>query len=380
MDQNNKLNNIVNPATGKTFQEENRVISSIIENEYLVVTYNREGISPEQKRVIEDNIIEMLKGSYDENLIKVKTISSSSEDVMKNESSKSSCSSKEQPANLKVGHSTLPPKRKLETVKKVIAVSSCKGGVGKSTVAVNLAVALKNTGAKVGIVDADIYGPSLPMLLGQRDAKPKGTDDKKILPIEAHGLKFISFGLFVNEGDPVIWRGPMLGGVLNQFLFDVQWGELDYLIIDLPPGTGDMQLSVVQSLSFDGALVVSTPQDVALLDTKKGIKMFEQVDVRILGIVENMSYFVPDDAPDKKYYIFGNGGAKKAAEEMNIDFLGDIPMEIALREASDCGIPYMSENKNEGKAVWNAYNEIGMNIKNKLEGKKQSFLGKLFKR
>ena len=202
----------------------------------------------------------------------------------------------------------------------------------------------------------------MPMLLNQRGTKPGATDDKKILPIDAYGIPFISFGLFINEKDPVIWRGPMLGGVLNQFLFDVAWEGLDYLIIDLPPGTGDMQLSMIQATDIDGAIVVSTPQDVALLDSKKGLAMFNQVKVPILGMVENMSYFVPDDNQSKKYFIFGEGGVKKAAQELNVNLLAEIPLEIALREGSDTGKPYMNEKKYEGRPVWNAYMSLAKNV------------------
>jgi ATP-binding protein involved in chromosome partitioning len=200
------------------------------------------------------------------------------------------------------------------------------------------------------------------MLLNQRGAKPGATSEKKIIPVDAYGIPFISFGLFINENDPVIWRGPMLGGVLNQFLFDVAWEDLDYLIIDLPPGTGDMQLSMIQATDIDGAIVVSTPQDVAVLDSKKGLNMFNQVKVPVLGMVENMSYFVPEDNLSKKYYIFGEGGVKKAAAELNVNLLGEIPLEIALREGSDNGKPYMNEKKNEGKPVWNSYMSLAKNI------------------
>jgi ATP-binding protein involved in chromosome partitioning len=267
--------------------------------------------------------------------------------------------------------------------KRVIAVSSNKGGVGKSTVAVNLAFSLKNLGKKVGLLDADIYGPSMPMLLNKREAKPGATSEKKILPIDAYGIPFISFGLFINEKDPVIWRGPMLGGVLNQFLFDVAWTDLDYLIIDLPPGTGDMQLSMVQATEIDGVIVVSTPQDVAILDSRKGLNMFNQVKIPILGMVENMSYFVPDDAPQKKYFIFGEGGVKKAAAELNVNLLAEIPLELALREGSDKGQPYMNEKKYEGRPVWNAYMTLAKNIEHSFndspkEGEQKGFFKRLF--
>jgi ATP-binding protein involved in chromosome partitioning len=246
-----------------------------------------------------------------------------------------------------------------------------------------LAFALKNLGKKVGLLDADIYGPSMPMLLNKREAKPGATPEKKILPIDAYGIPFISFGLFINEKDPVIWRGPMLGGVLNQFLFDVAWEGLDYLIIDLPPGTGDMQLSMVQATDIDGAIVVSTPQDIAVLDTRKGLNMFTQVKIPVLGMVENMSYFVPDDAPTKKYFIFGEGGVKRAAEELNVNLLAEIPLEMALREGSDKGFPYMNEKKYEGRPVWNAYMYLAKNVDqcfnaSESSGEQKGFFKRLF--
>jgi len=365
---------IKNPNSNETLSSENRIKQLTFENGELTLVYNRDGISPEQKRKIEDVIINELKPHVSEEKILVKTVSTDSKDV-------TGVAPKQAPAqnaNLKVGHGApLPQKKRVDNVKKVIAVSSGKGGVGKSTVSTNLAYALKNQGKKVGLLDADIYGPSIPMLLGKRDAKPLSSDNKKILPIEADGLKFISFGLFIGEQDPVIWRGPMLGGVLNQFLFDVDWGELDYLIIDLPPGTGDVQLSMVQATDIDGIIGVSTPQDVALLDSKKGLKMFGQVKVPVIGLIENMSYFSPDDMPEKKYYIFGEGGAKNAASDLDITFLGDIPMEIALRESCDNGSPYMNNQNLEGKPVWNAYTEIAKKVIDNTDDKKKGFFSKI---
>lgn len=362
----NRLNVIMNPESGKTLKEENRIVDTKHDENGLTFKYKRDGISPESKRKIENKIIEAMNGLVDPDKITVLTISENSNDVYKAPSSSGNGAGKapESPkAELKAGHGpTGQAKRRVPNVKKVIAVSSCKGGVGKSTVTVNLGLALKSQGHKVGFLDADIYGPSLPMLLNHRGTKPSANDQKKILPIDAFGTKFISFGLFINENDPVIWRGPMLGGVLNQFLFDVDWGELDYLIIDLPPGTGDMQLSMIQATEVDGVVVVSTPQDIAVLDTKKGLQMFTQVRTPIIGMVENMSYFIPEDAPSKKYYIFGQDGVKKAATELSTKFLAEIPLEIAVREGSDVGEPYMVNPKNEGKGVWNAYSKLAKEV------------------
>jgi ATP-binding protein involved in chromosome partitioning len=344
------LQAIVNPNTGKTLHEESRIIDIKADESELVFKYKRDGISSEQKNLLAEKVRESVSSFYKADKVSILTTSETAEPTKS--------------AQVNVGHGpgAGAAKKRVPNVKKVLAVSSCKGGVGKSTVAVNLAFALKNLGKKVGILDADIYGPSVPMLLNQREAKPIANMEKKILPINAYGVAFMSFGLFVDEKEPVIWRGPMLGGVLNQFLFDVEWGELDYLIIDLPPGTGDMQLSMVQATDIDGAIVVSTPQDVAVLDSKKGLKMFHQVKVPVLGMVENMSYFVPDDNPEKKYFIFGESGVRKAAVELETPLLAEIPMEIALREASDSGHPYMNETKFEGRPVWNAYMELAKNI------------------
>lgn len=360
----NRLYVIVNPHNGKTLKEEGRIVDVKHDENGLVFKYKRDGISPESKREIENKIIMAMNGIVESDKITVLTVSENSNDVYKASSNAAAGNTAPTPkAEIKAGHGpTGQTKRRVQNVKKVIAVSSCKGGVGKSTVTVNLGLALKSQGYKVGFLDADVYGPSLPMLLNHRATKPSANDQKKIIPVEAYGTEFISFGLFINENDPVIWRGPMLGGVLNQFLFDVAWGDLDYLIIDLPPGTGDMQLSMIQATEVDGVVVVSTPQDVAVLDTKKGLQMFNQVKTPVIGMVENMSYFIPEDAPDKKYYIFGQDGVKKAAAELEAKFLAEIPLEIAVRTGSDAGEPYMANQKNEGKAVWNAYQKLAKEV------------------
>ncbi len=362
----NLLKVIVNPNTGKTLVEEDRVVEIKADENELVFKYKRDGITPEQKKAIEAIIVGIATPTYQSEKITVLTISESSADVFAGKTftkPEQKNAPAAQSAQLKTGHGPAgKAKKHVAGAKKVIAVSSCKGGVGKSTVSVNLAFALKALGKKVGLLDADIYGPSMPMLLNQRGAKPGATPEKKILPIDAYGIPFISFGLFISEKDPVIWRGPMLGGVLNQFLFDVAWEGLDYLIIDLPPGTGDMQLSMIQATDIDGAIVVSTPQDVAVLDSIKGMSMFNQVKVPIIGMVENMSYFVPEDDTSKKYYIFGEGGVKKAAAELEVNLLAEIPLEIALREGSDTGRPYMNEKKYEGRPVWNAYMNLAKNV------------------
>ncbi len=380
----NSLKVIVNPNTGRTLHEEGRIVEIKADQNELLFKYKRDGITPEQKRAIETIVINIATPTYPAEKVTVLTVSENSADVFAGKTFTKPAESPAPAAQIKTGHGPAGQnKKRVAGAKRVIAVSSNKGGVGKSTVSVNLAFALKQQGKKVGLLDADIYGPSMPMLLNKREAKPGATPEKKILPIDAYGIPFISFGLFISEKDPVIWRGPMLGGVLNQFLFDVAWTDLDYLIIDLPPGTGDMQLSMIQATDIDGVIVVSTPQDVAVLDSKKGLNMFSQVKVPVLGMVENMSYFVPDDAPTKKYYIFGEGGVKKAAQELNVNLLAEIPLEIALREGSDNGKPYMNEKKHEGRPVWNAYMNLAKNIEScfetaPTEGAPKGFFKRLF--
>ena len=234
----------------------------------------------------------------------------------------------------------------LKDVKNIIAVVSGKGGVGKSTVAANLALALAASGAKVGLMDADIYGPSVHIMFGIRGERPqmRDVDGKgKIVPIERYGIKVMSIGLLVDEKQAVVWRGPMVSSAIRQFVTDVDWGELDYLVIDMPPGTGDIHLTIVQTVPVTGAIVVTTPQLVALADAKKGITMFNQggLKVPVIGIVENMSYFTPAELPENKYYIFGKEGGKKLAEEFDITFLGEIPLVQSIREGGDIGVPVM---------------------------------------
>lgn len=234
----------------------------------------------------------------------------------------------------------------LPNVKNIIAVVSGKGGVGKSTISANLALALSQSGAKVGLMDADIYGPSIPIMFGVRGERPmmKDVDGKgMIMPLEKYGIKLLSIGLLVDEKNAVVWRGPMASSAIRQFVTDVLWEELDYLIIDMPPGTGDIHLTMVQTVPLTGVVVVTTPQDVALADAKKGIAMFGQAQIKvpIIGLVENMSYFTPEELPDNKYYIFGKDGGKKLAEEYEIPFLGQIPLVQSIREGGDAGKPVM---------------------------------------
>ena len=228
-------------------------------------------------------------------------------------------------------------KRGVPGIDAIIAVASGKGGVGKSTTAVNLALGLAGSGLKVGILDADIYGPSMPRLLGIR-GKPETVDGKTLKPMEKYGLKVMSIGFLVEEETPMIWRGPMVMSALTQMLREVAWAPLDVLVVDMPPGTGDAQLTMAQQVPLAGAVIVSTPQDLALIDARKGLNMFRKVDVPLLGIVENMSYFVAPDT-GKRYDIFGHGGARKEAERLDVTFLGEVPLEMTIRETSDNGAP-----------------------------------------
>jgi ATP-binding protein involved in chromosome partitioning len=236
----------------------------------------------------------------------------------------------------------LPDRTGIDGVKNIVAVSSGKGGVGKSTVAVNLAVSLAQAGAKVGLIDADIYGPNAPMMMGLSDANVmvrQGSQGEVLEPAFNHGVKMVSMGFLIDRDQPVIWRGPMLNGVIRQFLYQVQWGELDYLIVDMPPGTGDAQLTLAQAVPMAGAVIVSTPQDVAISDARRGLRMFQQLNVPVLGVVENMSYFIPPDAPEKRYDIFGSGGGEKIATDLDVPLLGCVPLETTVREGGDQGVP-----------------------------------------
>lgn len=238
----------------------------------------------------------------------------------------------------------------IEGIENIIAVSSGKGGVGKSTITANLAVTLANMGCKVGVLDADIYGPSIPTMFDMEGARPMSVQvngKSKMEPIENYGVKVLSIGFFTKPDQAIVWRGPMAAKALNQMIFDAAWGELDFLLIDLPPGTGDIHLSIVQSLPLTGAVVISTPQNVALADAKKGIAMFQQdsINVPVLGIIENMSYFSPAELPDNKYYIFGKKGAEYLAKDKEVPFLGGLPLVQSIREAADVGRPAVLQDQ-----------------------------------
>ena len=262
-----------------------------------------------------------------------------------------------------------PKNSQLPNIKHIVLVSSGKGGVGKSTVASNLALALSMQGAKTGLLDADIYGPSLPIMFGLEDAKPQGTNGadgkSKILPIEKFGLKLLSIGFFTDPNQPVPWRSPMASSAVKQLFNDAEWGELDYLIVDLPPGTGDIHITIAQSYPVTGALVVSTPQNVATADASKGIGMFlmDAINIPLIGIVENMAYFTPAELPDNKYYIFGKGGGKFLAEKYQVPLLGEIPLVKSISDAGDNGVPAVLD---EDSVIGKVFSEIAQKVAQQL--------------
>ncbi len=282
--------------------------------------------------------------------------------------------------NVKVDAPAAKPKvneikgKPIPGIKNIIAVASGKGGVGKSTVTANLAVTLAKMGFKVGLLDSDIYGPSMPIMFDVTQEKPLAVNiegKSKMKPVENYGVKILSIGFFTQPNQAVIWRGPMAAKALNQMIFDAHWGELDFMLLDLPPGTGDIHLSIMQSLPITGAVVVSTPQEVALADARKGVAMFQQdsINVPVLGIVENMAYFTPEELPNNKYYIFGKEGAKHLAEDLNVPFLGEIPLVQSIREAGDVGRPAALQT---ATAIESAFEEITKNVVREVVGRNKS--------
>ncbi|WP_457618027.1 Mrp/NBP35 family ATP-binding protein [Lutibacter sp.] len=281
----------------------------------------------------------------------------------------------DQKIDVKVNVSAIVPTKEVKLkensipgIKNIIAIASGKGGVGKSTITANMAVSLQKMGFKVGILDADVYGPSIHLMFDVPNAKPLSVEvdgRSKMKPIESYGVKILSLGFFTNANQAVIWRGAIASKALNQMIFDAHWGELDFLLIDLPPGTGDIHLSIVQAVAITGVVIVSTPQAIALADAKKGVAMFKQEDINVpvLGIVENMSYFTPEELPDNKYYIFGKDGAKNLAKDIDTAFLGEVPLVQSIREAGDVGHPVALQ---DNTPLENAFSEITKNALTQL--------------
>lgn len=374
------ITHVKNPVTGEEIGAEDRLISVEFKGEDLYIKYKRDGIGPNEKKLLEAEMVKVISSEVSEENIFILSQSANSKEVLESVGAKP-IENPSKPAQLKVGHGTVGEKRKISGVKNILAIGSGKGGVGKSTFTTNLAITLLNKGYKVGVIDADIYGPSLPMMLGKRDQKPKANEEQKILPLESFGVKFISFGNFIHEDEPVVWRGPMLGGVLNQFFFDTKWGELDYLLLDLPPGTGDVQLSMIQNLVVDGAIIISTPQDLALLDARKALHMFDKLDLHVVGMVENMSSFICDGC-GKEHFLYGTGGVLATCNELGTGYLGKIPLDLSIRKGADFGTPYMAnEEKYKGNKVWESYEQITSKVDsyfNPADNKKKGILSKLF--
>lgn len=327
----NALEKITEPGGGKNLVENGNVTNVVTFGDEVIVDVTINNPSLQAKKKIEVEIMRAIHREVDQKI-----------DVKVNV--KVEVQEKENP-NLIRG-------KQIPNIQNIIAVASGKGGVGKSTITSNLAISLSKMGFKVGVLDADVYGPSQHLMFDVERARPLSVNvngRSKMKPIENYGVKLLSLGFFTNPNQAVIWRGPMASKALNQLIFDADWGELDFLLIDLPPGTGDVHLSIVQALPITGAVVVSTPQNIALADAKKGVAMFQQesIQVPVLGIVENMAYFTPEELPNNKYYIFGKDGAKNLAEDLNVKFLGEIPIMQSIREAGDVGHPVALQEKTE---------------------------------
>jgi ATP-binding protein involved in chromosome partitioning len=319
------LDTITEPGEGRSLVENKNISNLVVFGNEVIIDVTISNPTLQAKKKVEVEIQKAILLKVDEKIdvkVNVKT---------------SAAPKKEEKSNLIKG-------KKIPSIQNIIAIASGKGGVGKSTITANMAVSLSKMGFKVGILDADIYGPSMHLMFDVEKERPisvKIEGRSKMKPIENYGVKLLSLGFFTNPNQAVIWRGPMASKALNQLIFDADWGELDFLLIDLPPGTGDVHLSIVQALPINGAVIVSTPQNIALADAKKGVAMFQQesIQVPVLGIIENMAYFTPEELPDNKYYIFGKDGAKHLAEDINTKFLGEIPLVQSIREAGDVGHP-----------------------------------------
>ena len=317
------LESITAPGEGKSLVENENITNIVTFGKEVIIDVTISNPSLQAKKRIESEIINALR-------LKV------SQEIVVKVNVKAVVPKKENPNEIKG--------KAIPNIKNIIAIASGKGGVGKSTITANTAITLAKMGFSVGVLDADVYGPSQHIMFNVEKEKPlsvKVNGRSKMKPVENYGVKLLSLGFFTNPDQAVIWRGPMASKALNQLIFDADWGELDFLLIDLPPGTGDVHLSIVQALPINGAMIVSTPQNIALADAKKGVAMFQQesINVPVLGIIENMAYFTPEELPNNKYYIFGNGGAKNLAEDIKTQFLGEIPLVQSIREAGDVGHP-----------------------------------------
>ncbi len=317
------LESITEPGEGKSLIENNNVTNVVTFGDEVIIDVTISNPTLQAKKKVEVEIMKAIHQHVGQKIdvkVNVKVVTKVNENP-----------------NLIKG-------KEIPNIKNIIAIASGKGGVGKSTITVNTAISLVKMGFKVGVLDADVYGPSIHLMFDVATAKPLSVTvngRSKMKPVENYGVKLLSLGFFTDPNKAVIWRGPMASKALNQMIFDADWGELDFLLIDLPPGTGDVHLSIVQALPINGAIVVSTPQNIALADAKKGVAMFQQenINVPVLGIVENMSYFTPKELPNNKYYIFGKDGAKNLAEDLKTQFLGEIPLVQSIREAGDAGHP-----------------------------------------
>ncbi|MDG1039661.1 MAG: Mrp/NBP35 family ATP-binding protein [Polaribacter sp.] len=337
------LETITAPGEGKSLVENENITNIVTFGKEVIIDVTISNPSLQAKKRIESEIINTLR-------LKV------SQDIAVKVNVKAVVPKKENSNEIKG--------KAIPNIKNIIAIASGKGGVGKSTITANTAITLAKMGFNVGVLDADVYGPSMHLMFNVEKEKPlsvKVDGRSKMKPIESYGVKLLSLGFFTNPDQAVIWRGPMASKALNQLIFDADWGELDFLLIDLPPGTGDVHLSIVQALPINGAMIVSTPQNIALADAKKGVAMFQQesINVPVLGIIENMAYFTPEELPNNKYYIFGNGGAKNLAEDIKTQFLGEIPLVQSIREAGDVGHPVaLQDNTPLEKAFSNTTKEM----------------------
>jgi len=349
-DINTVLETVTAPGEGKSLIESNSVKNIVVFGDEVIIDVEISNPTLQAKKKIEQVITTAIHIDIDKK-IKVKVNVTVKAKAMA-------------PAN----NSIQGLSKKIPGIKNIIAIASGKGGVGKSTITANIAVSLSKMGFKVGILDSDVYGPSMPIMFDVINEKPLSAlidGRSKMKPVENYGVKMLSLGFFTDSNQAVIWRGPMASKALNQMIFDAHWGELDFLLIDLPPGTGDIHLSLVQAVPITGAIIVSTPQKIALADAKKGVAMFKQesINVPVLGIIENMSYFTPPELPNNKYYIFGQDGAKNLAEDMNTVFLGEIPLIQSIRESGDVGRPAALQ---ENSFIKNVFSQITKNILTEL--------------